>query len=789
MTLIEILSYVIILFFLCIVCSNRKKNKLKKCNEEYARTQQLLLNKIKEFEIFIDAIPGYVWQKDKNGAIVAANKQTCAALGISKTDIVGKTVRDLFPPGLAKKLATQDQQFLNGKITTLQTEDFSPFSSNKKFISTRMNVVKNEDNQITGIIGIGLDVTKLKIIEEKLLYSKAYLKVVLDIAINFVNIPLPEIDEAIIEALALAGNFSMADRAVLLSYNSDTRTICCTHEWLGPVSGRSHQKLKNLPLAGSLHWIESHLSKEHLSILCIQKLPEDDALRQILTDLRIKSIITSPLLHASRCIGFVGFASAYSEKKWSKNESELLRLMSELLINAKLRQEHDLHLIRAKATAEAAYETIEARIQKRTQELATANALLQRESAERIIAISNLNLIQSAISLVLIAVNAQGKVFRWGERTELVFGIKPVEAEGTLFQDIPVPWDWETVTNSVQACLTSGQKTQAANVEFTRRDGSKGFLMITVNPMVGAEAPGYLILGEDVTEIRTLENRLAQSAKLEAIGQLAAGIAHEINTPAQYVSDSVTFLKDVFTNTIQFIDMLKAHYQEGMKPDCVTSSKLYSILSSLDLEFSAPEVPDTFDRIFDGMARISSIVQAMNRFSYGSGSIKTEVNVNSVIENTITISRNEWKHIADLKTDLDPNIKTIIGQANEIGQVFLNIIINATHAISEAARNTSRRGVILITSKNIDDGVKISIQDNGAGIPSDIHDKIFNLFFTTKTIGNGTGQGLAIAYDIVVKKHFGRIFFTSEAGHGTTFHVIFPFASTSTDDHGTEDSA
>ncbi|MBM9532257.1 PAS domain S-box protein, partial [Desulfoprunum benzoelyticum] len=179
----------------------------------------------------------------------------------------------------------------------------------------------------------------------------------------------------------------------------------------------------------------------------------------------------------------------------------------------------------------AAYETAEARIQKRTQELAAANALLQRESEERIIAISNLNLIQSAISLVLIAVNAQDRVFRWGETTERILGIKATEAEGALFQGLPVPWDWDTVSNRIRTCLTSGQKTQATNVEFTRSDGSKGFLTITVNPIAGAEDPGYLILGEDVTEIRILENRLAQSAKLEAIGQLAAGIAHEINTP------------------------------------------------------------------------------------------------------------------------------------------------------------------------------------------------------------------------------------------------------------------
>jgi PAS domain S-box-containing protein len=314
MTFTELsLSIIILLICLYIVFSNRKKNELKVCNEEYARTQKELLNKIKEFDIFIDAIPGYVWQKNKNGAIVNANLETCAALEISKLDILGKNVRDLFPPELAHKLAAQDEQLLSGKITTLQTEDFSPFFNNKKFISTRMDVIKNEDDEITGIIGIGLDVTKLKIIEEELHCSKNYLKFILDMSINFVNISLSEIDEAITEALAQAGNFSMADRAFLLSYNADTRTIWCTHEWIGPEVSPPLQRVKNLLSARSLHWTETHLSKEHMSTLCIQELPEDDTLKQILIDLRIKSIITSPLLHASRCLGFVGLASTYSD--------------------------------------------------------------------------------------------------------------------------------------------------------------------------------------------------------------------------------------------------------------------------------------------------------------------------------------------------------------------------------------------------------------------------------------------------------------------------------------------
>lgn len=772
-----ILTISTILLIFCAIHSTIRLKNIKLCNEKLIHTQNSLSEKIYEYETLLNSLPGYIWQKNNEGKIIIANSETCKSLKIQQSEIINKSTFDIFPKQLAEKIDQKEKLILNGISEFIQFEEISPFENDKKIISTRISAIKNKKNEITGIIGIGIDVTKLKKLEEALRHRESYIKIITEIAIKLINIPLAEIDKAIIDTLSAIGEFCMADSAFLASWDVNARATCCSHEWLNMGRGRTTQTMTNMPFDRFHHWADAHLSKGLMFIPNIKELPADDPLTQFLDKQSVKSLIASPLLHDDRCLGFVGLVFTQSKRMAVKKENELLKLISELLINAKLRKEHYIHLIEAKEAADNAYNTVEARIKHRTNQLAMANKLLQKESEEKTIALTKLNLIQNAISMVLIAINSNGIILCWGKATEQIFGIKATNANGALLYDMPIFWDWDIVTNSIKSCTNSGQKTQPFNVKYMRSDGSEGFLILTVNSLPGNEAPGYLILGEDVTEIRILESRLAQSDKFEAIGQLAAGIAHEINTPAQYVNDSVEFLKDYFTDTAPLIDLLMAHFREEFTMEHAPLSKLYSILSNLDLKFYTTEIPSTFDRIFDGMKRIANIVQAMNRFSHNSGSIKTEVNINEVIENTIQISRNEWKYIAEIQTDLDPNLNSITGKANEIGQVLLNIIINATHSISESIQTTSRRGIISIASCNVDGGVKISIQDNGVGIPEGIHDKIFNLFFTTKPLGKGTGQGLAIAYDIVVNKHCGNIYFTSELGANTTFYLFFPLTA------------
>ena len=270
-----------------------------------------------------------------------------------------------------------------------------------------------------------------------------------------------------------------------------------------------------------------------------------------------------------------------------------------------------------------------------------------------------------------------------------------------------------------------------------------------------------------------IEYRNAQ--KLEAVGQLAAGIAHEINTPAQFVGDNSRFLKDAFNDLKRVFSV----YDEILRSFEFVSqrAKISAILEEVDYDYLVEEIPRAIDQSIDGIGRIATIVRAMKEFAHPGAENKSHVNINHCLGTTITVSRNEWKYVADLQTDFDDTLPLIPCLPSEINQVFLNLIVNAAHAIGEkiTAGDLKGKGVIEISTNKTDENeVEVRIRDNGSGIPESIRDRIMEPFFTTKEVGKGTGQGLALAYSIVVDKHGGRLAFESQVGEGTAFIVTLP---------------
>ncbi|GFK93002.1 Sensor kinase CckA [Fundidesulfovibrio magnetotacticus] len=423
-----------------------------------------------------------------------------------------------------------------------------------------------------------------------------------------------------------------------------------------------------------------------------------------------------------------------------------------------------------------AKELVEERVRLRTGELAVANAKLQDEMREREKAHREISLILEAVSAVLAGVDAQGRVLRWNTAAANAFQLPAAEALGRPFTALPLPWDWAAAFKPVEECRRTGRTAKASSVWYERAEGGDGFLVVTVSPLAadGADAAGYLLLAEDVTDIQFLEAQLAQAAKLEAIGQLAAGIAHEINTPAQYVGDSVSFLQDAFADYQRLSALARRLRDEPGLAAARGPALAARQLEDMDDDFLAEETPRTFARIFDGLGRISSIVSAMKRFSYSGGDLKKPVDLAQAIENTLVISRNEWKYVADVITDFDPDLGETPCLAGDISQVLLNVIVNAAHAIGESVGNTGEKGLITVRTRRVGDKAVVSVQDTGPGIPESVGERVFNLFFTTKEVGKGTGQGLAIAHDIVVNKHGGTIRFESEPGKGTTFFIALP---------------
>jgi two-component system NtrC family sensor kinase len=271
-----------------------------------------------------------------------------------------------------------------------------------------------------------------------------------------------------------------------------------------------------------------------------------------------------------------------------------------------------------------------------------------------------------------------------------------------------------------------------------------------------------------------LESSLADSQRLEAIGRLAAGVAHEINTPTQYVGDNIQFLAQNLGPMLEVLEAVPA-ILAGRADDDGGVRDVLAQLERIDIGFLKEEVPAALSQSQDGVARIACIVRAMKEFSHPGTKEFVDFDLNHALQSTLTVGRSEWKYIAQVELDLDPNLPKVPCLPGEINQVLLNVLVNASHAVKSRMQvERERPGVIRIGTRVRAGHVEVAISDNGCGIPKEHFKRIFEPFFTTKPVGTGTGQGLAMAWSVVVGKHGGAIDVTSEVGVGTTFVLRIP---------------
>ena len=292
----------------------------------------------------------------------------------------------------------------------------------------------------------------------------------------------------------------------------------------------------------------------------------------------------------------------------------------------------------------------------------------------------------------------------------------------------------------------------------------------------------HLVISSDVTDRERLkkeEDRLELDRRvahrLEAVGQLAAGIAHEINTPLQYVGDSVTFLKEAVEELVMLTGLYRgALFGPGSIPVDERRRAMRHAEDAADVDDLCERIPKAFERTETGIERVRTIVQAMKRFSHDSGADPAPADLNEAIATTLAVCRNEYKYVADTVVDLG-NLPLVTCNAGELNQVFLNLIINAAQAIADKVGDTGKRGSIKIATRVESSHVVIEIADDGPGIPADIQERIYDPFFTTKVIGRGSGQGLALARTTVAR-HGGSLDCVSNAGEGATFTIRLPVA-------------
>jgi len=399
-----------------------------------------------------------------------------------------------------------------------------------------------------------------------------------------------------------------------------------------------------------------------------------------------------------------------------------------------------------------------------------------KESEERFKTISH------AALDAIIMIDADGRIIFWNPAAERIFGYRADEVHGRPVHDLLVP---ERLRAQARAGFERFRKTgnglavgRLLELTAVRKDGNEMPIEIAVSGISKGEGWQAIAIIRDITARKQMEGQLAQAQKLEAIGSLAAGIAHEINTPTQYVSDNTSFLSDAFGDLEQLI---AAHRRlcgavsagETALAECVREAE--EIARKIDVGYLLEEIPKSLQQSKEGLMRIAEIVRAMKEFSHPSSKEKRPVDLNQAIRTTVTVARNEWKYVADLSLDLEADLPPVPGLPGEINQTLLNIIVNAAHAIGEVAKGKSAgKGRISVSTRRLEDAAEIRIADTGGGIPEKIRHRIFDPFFTTKGIGKGTGQGLAIARTVVVKHHGGALEFETEEGRGTTFVIRFP---------------
>lgn len=351
-----------------------------------------------------------------------------------------------------------------------------------------------------------------------------------------------------------------------------------------------------------------------------------------------------------------------------------------------------------------------------------------------------------------------------------------------------VPEEREAVRRATSDFGTTGRiKTECKII----RANDQAQRWISIQGMVYHDPAGkpLRVMG---TVIDITDNKLAElerqasevqsslSQKLESVGRLASGVAHEINTPMQFITDNTQFLKRAVTSLTEVLVAYRAVNEaiaSGNKPD-ESLAAAHAAEEASELEYLLGEIPTTFEETMGGLQRVTHIIKSLKEFSHPNTTAKHPADLNKAINTTIAVSRHEWKYVAEVATELDPDLPMIPLCIDEMNQVILNLIVNASHAISDALKQRGEsKGVITLRTKQEENNILIEVKDSGTGIPESAQCHIFEPFFTTKGVGKGTGQGLAIIRTIVVKNHGGTISFTTKPGVGTTFHIRLPMPS------------
>ncbi len=711
------------------------------------------------FQILMDNIPDAIYFKNLKSRFIRINKAEAQVFGFKDpAQAVGKTDFDIFTKEHAEPAYEDEQEIIRTGKPLIDYEEQETFpDGHTRWISTSKMPFRNSAGEIAGTFGISHDITHRKEMELALQKRISELETVYYLA-NRVQAgeTLQELLQTLLEETLKVINAT--DGGIFLLEPASRKLILYSAAgWFEQLAGLALE-----PDDG----INGHVFSTN------QPYFTSDMKSDAILSSKVKHLIRenqSGAFYPIQCSeGTIGVFDVFipQPKEISENKKRLLSIIAQMAGEAILRS-------------------------RLTEEIRQSNKTLQEEVNQRIAFQSLLATEKELLRTTLMSIgegviitNPEGRIMLFNHSAEDItgYGAKKITNQPvSKILKIIDPDTNQVIPDPLHKLyyLSRGNQEDPGDkpLYLITENGDRILISLNITALISSDRKklGHVIVFRDITEKQRAEAQSALSQKMEAIGQLAAGIAHEINTPIQYVGDNLHFLQKAITHLSEMVQACNS-LENTASINQEDLHHLFEVKKQSKIQHYITESPNAVQEALDGVERVRKIVLAMREFSHPSEKEKKLADINHGIETTVVISRNEWKYFADLETNLDPELPPVYCQIDEINQVILNMIINAVQAIQEVfPPGSDKKGKITITTKNADDRAVIKIHDNGNGIPDEIIRRIYDPFFTTKGIGKGTGQGLSLAHQIIVKKHRGSINVESKVGVGTTFIIEIPY--------------
>lgn len=677
-------------------------------------------------KIFMDYIPDAVFFKDKNAKYLKANNTEAVKLGVSSVkDVIGKDIREFYQEENAKQIFDEEKEVINsGRILNKEENIILP-DGKLHWLHTTKVPFPDETGEIVGLFGISRDITENKSNEENLTYKLMFEKALSKISNNLMKLGYGNFEEGVIYAGKNINELFDSEACHFFFNEGDNLEYSFSVKTAGDnfkVDENIADKLLN-ELSGKSEKIKYIIVNDKF-LISVKKIGSEKVFN-----------IYLPLMQGEKTLGAIVIEDFKHNLDLVERNSDLLNILAEILGNA-----YELSLMESERIA------------------------IEKEMHKMIRAVE-----QSA-NIVMI-LNIKGKVEYVNQKFNKLTGYSTDEIMNKNPLSFVIDKDDNTKIDELWKTIKNGHEWNGTFL-IKSKNGDKMWFSTVLSPIYdNGNISNIIAILEDVTEKINSQNQMAVSQKLEAIGQLAAGIAHEINTPMQFISDNNTFLNDSFNSIVDYLKNVEkiVAYEDKIV------DQIELLKKKIDFNFLIEEIPQAIEQSKEGIQRVSKIVRAMKEFAHPGVKDKSFHDINNAIKNTVAISRNEWKYCADMELKLENSIPEVYCLIDSINQVILNMIVNAVHAIEKKiGKSAEERGKITIATEKNDNNILIKIKDTGNGIPNDIIDRIFDPFFTTKEVGKGTGQGLAIAHDIIVNKHKGSIKVNSVLNEWTEFIISLP---------------